>query len=628
MNVNTALLRCARAGIVPLLLLNLTLVACGGGGSDDSGAAATPTTPPVTTATSVTFTGTSVSVAGSNLTSGFALEDESIGFTVVNRPSAGVWTRTTINNVAVGAASVQWPAVGQGKLRLVFYAASSLAAGTYAGMVKIEVCLDADCEQQVGGSPTNIAVTYVVTGNALPTTQLYWTESFITGADLTTSETRSPQMTLRISTSNLPPGGLYLRHAPSATGLITGVVFSQPGFSPQVGVAVGQYDITLKAPAALGSGMFTDTMLFEACFDSACASVVPGSRYPLNISVVIPATEGLEFTRRSLTTSNGATEVIWSPADQSLYLNASAGGPSPQLARVNPLTMAIGASVALPGENLQHMAVSSDASYLYVGSRTMPVVHRLQLPSLTENLSIPLGNFNSFNPYLVNDFAMIPGQPQSFIVAIKWNYYHGGIKVYDNATARPALIGEDPNQAFEYARWLVPGATAGTFISMRYGPSHPMVNTFEQLSLDATGISTAVSTPYTDIDGVRIWPKPQRAGTKLYTFNGKILDAATGALLGTVPNATGAYAVLPDEARGRIFVWNQVNQRDMILSYDMTTLQLLALAPVYGGPTSLMAPPTRSMTLWGTDGIALTDGTNLIVLSGAFFTNYRGLPTL
>lgn len=625
----------AGAGLYPLFLLNLILVACGGGGGEGSTTAAPPATPPVsppvTPTTSVTFSGSSVSVSGNNLASNATIEDESIGFTVANRPAAGIWTRLTVNNVGVGNATVQWPAVGQGKLHLVFFAPSSLGAGTYTGTVKVEVCLDAACNQQVSGSPVDIATTYVVTGNALPATQLYWVESLITGANLTTSETRSPQLTLRVSTSNLPPAGLYLRRTPSATGLITGAVFSQPSFSPQVGHALAQFDISLKPPAALGSGFFTDTITFEACFDSACANVVPGSQHPLNISVVIPATEGVEFARRSLTTPNGATEVTWSPADQSLYLNASAfasGGVSPQLLRVNPATMAISASVTVPGENLLHMAVSSDASYMYVGSNTMPVVRRLQLPSLTQDLSIPLGNFTSSSPYLVNDFATIPGQPQSIVVALRWNSNHGGIKVYDNSSVRPSSVAVNPSQVFESARWLVPATTVGNFISLSYGPSIPVVNTFDQLTVDAAGIGTSASSPFAGIDGIRMWPKPGRAGSKLYMSDGKILDATTGAMLGTVPNTTGAYVVLPDEAHNRVFVWNKINQRDMILSYDMATLQLLALAPVYGGSEPTLAPPNRTMTLWGADGIALTDGTNLIVMSGAFFLTYRGAPTM
>lgn len=66
---------------------------------------------------------------------------------------------------------------------------------------------------------------------------------------------------------------------------------------------------------------------------------------------------------------------------------------------------------------------------------------------------------------------------------------------------------------------------------------------------------------------------------------------------------------------------------DLILSYDISTLKLLAFAEVYGVPVFPVGAE-RTMTLWGTEGVALTDGSQLVVLSGAFFSTYRGEPTL
>jgi hypothetical protein len=149
------------------------------------------------------------------------------------------------------------------------------------------------------------------------------------------------------------------------------------------------------------------------------------------------------------------------------------------------------------------------------------------------------------------------------------------------------------------------------------------VNEFERLAVDATGIRVDSSTPVAS--GIIVGVKPIRAGSKLYTFDGRILDADTGALLNTLPY-TDAYAVLPDEARQRIFVWARWPCRDLLVSYDMQTLQPLGYAPVYPG-SSFPAGSGRSMVLWGTEGVALIDGNQLIVLSGPFFSTYRGEPT-
>src|SRR5262249_30184963 len=103
--------------------------------------------------------------------------------------------------------------------------------------------------------------------------------------------------------------------------------------------------------------------------------------------------------------------------------------------------------------------------------------------------------------------------------------------------------------------------------------------------------------------------------------------AATGALLGslTVPGNWNPYVLLPDEAHHRIFVWTQLRSRDVLLSYDLDTLQLLGVARVYDD-TALQPGFVKSMALWGSEGIALTDGVQLSVMSGSLFWTYRGGP--
>jgi hypothetical protein len=526
----------------------------------------------------------------------------------------------------VSTADIVWANSTSGNLRLLIRAPSTLGAGTYNGTVSVDICMDSTCAQHATGSPKTFAVAYVVSGSALPRTRISWSGQPTDNSDLTTADTHAPTFTLQISTMDIPDEGLYLRHTTSKTGLITAAVFSQPTFSPQVGVAFGQYEMTLRPPSVLGSGIFKDSMTFEACFDQACTNVVPDSSHTVDFDILITVAPGVDFVRKSVTPSTGATAVVWSAADQSLYVAASANasngpivGVDPRVLRIDPLTMSTSASVTLPGENLQNMAVTPDGSYLYVGSKTKPAVHRLQLPALTEDLSVPLGNFSPSTPYLANDLATIPGQPQSFVVAVGHNSSHGGVYAYDNATARPASLQPVGAQAFEFARWLVPAAAPGTFISQNYGPSQPQVNNIEQLAVGHTGISVTTSTP--TASGLIVGTKPHRAGNKLYTFDGKILDVATGALLGTLslPESTTPYALVPDEAHNRIFVWMSVRQKDFIISYDMTTLQLLGYAPVSPAPGNF----DGSMTLWGSEGVALTDGQQLIVMSGSFFSTYQ-----
>jgi hypothetical protein len=571
----------------------------------------------VAVSTAVTFTASQVAVSGSNQTTHASIDNESIGFTIT-RPTATMWARTTVEGagtVVTNAAAVYVPSLStiDGKLRLTLPPPSTLDAGTYTDNVKVEFCLDAQCLDQAIGSPANIAVTYTVTGSPHPNITVQWSQGPLSGAELVTSETRQPILTLTLVMSEQIRNGVYVLRSPSATGLITNVVETSRAGGSQSNATTGRYDVYLKSPSTLGSGTFTDTIQFEACFDAACTAPVPNSKYDLSVSVTIAATEGVEFTRRTVPIS-GAMDVAWSAASQLLYVSSSAGALH-RLTQVNPLSLAVTQGPALGAEFLHHLAITSDGSYLYAGSKTRPYVHRLLLPAMTMDISVPLGEFSG-SPYLVNDLATLPGQPQSFVAAVAWNGNHGGVYVYDNSTLRPVSVAVNPAQALEVGRWLVPTATAGVFISQSFGPSVPKVNNIDQLKVDANGITTIASTPSAY---PLVIQKPQLAGARLFSVNGQVLDARNGALLATLSGG-GGQALLVDETRGRLFVWTQLNQKDVILAYDLATLTLLGNVPVYAGSV-MSGSPTKAMTRWGSNGLALVDGGQLILLSGPFFSN-------
>lgn len=570
--------------------------------------------------TAVAFSPASLTIQGNNIAWHAPIEDQSIGFTIAH-PTSRLWERTTVsgNGAVLTNASVDWtawPSRTQGVLDLTLRPPSTLGAGTYTDSIKVEICLNAQCSRQASGSPAIIPVTYQVTGSAIPTITVQWSKGFLTGAELITSETRSPMLTLTLIPSQAVHDGVYARHTSSTTGLITSVVETQVARGSQSNTTHGKYDIFLKPPATLGSGTFTDTMEFEACFDVACTVPVPNSKYSLAVQVVITAAEGTDFTRRIVPSTSGATDVAWSQANQLLYVSSSLGAAH-RIIQVDPVTMAVTPGPLLGAENLNHLAVTPDGSYLYAGSRNRPFVHRLPLPALSVDLSVSLGNFNASTPYLVSDLATLPGQPQSFVVAVGRSGSHGGVFVYDDSTVRPVSVGQNPAQTFESARWLVPAA-AGTFLSQSFGPSLPKVNTMDLLTVDANGISTTSSSP---TGHEFFYSEPQRVGTKMFTLDGKILDAGTGSIVGTLPGSGSAYASQADEAHGLLFVWTEQNQREVILIYDTTTLQQLANVPVYANAGSQGLPSRRSIALWGSNGLALTDGNQLILLSGPIFTN-------
>jgi hypothetical protein len=109
----------------------------------------------------------------------------------------------------------------------------------------------------------------------------------------------------------------------------------------------------------------------------------------------------------------------------------------------------------------------------------------------------------------------------------------------------------------------------------------------------------------------------------MFTNTGGILDSSSGAMLGQVPGVGSglAYAVVADAAHGRLYVWTALDQREVIFVHDLATMTRLSIVPVYPNSGSPGGYLNKSMVLWGNDGLALTDGNRVIVLSGTVFTD-------
>jgi hypothetical protein len=243
------------------------------------------------------------------------------------------------------------------------------------------------------------------------------------------------------------------------------------------------------------------------------------------------------------------------------------------------------------------------------------MVYRFTLPTMTRDLALSLESSPPQNPIIVNDFAMLTGRPESFAVTLEHKNRTHAIRVYDNAVMRPSTVAA--SLADEWPRWLVPTTVPGTFVSHRYAFSALAANTLDRFAIDAAGIHPLSSAP-TNAQTL-LAPKPSRVANRLYSSFGRIYDIDSGAQVGTfgLADNTSGVAVAIDESNGRIFVW----RADFLMVYDLSTLQMLAIAQI---GVSAGGNPEPAMVLWGNGGVAMTDGEQLVVLSGSLFTTYRG----
>ena len=548
--------------------------------------------------------------------------DSPVIFDVEKGKSTTVWSRVSASGAAVASGSLNWATERGGPVNVFLRPSRSLGAGTYNGTLRVEICADAQCVTQIAGSPVNIAVTYVVTGTPGPQTQVSWAGQLNDG-HLRTTQTSSPQFKLRVSALYPPYPSLFLRQT-SRTGddIFASVVFGDADGSVNQATLFGEFTITLKPPATLGSGEFFGRIDFEACYDQACTRVVPGSAYAMHVSFLVLATEGVEYVRRELALPQGSTEVIWSSANHSLYVLSnqepavgSSIAPDQRLSAVDPITLQIGPSVTIPGgETLRHLTVTPDGTRLYAANRSKPFVHRFTPPGLVNDLTVSLDT-DSANPLLVQDFAMLPGQPDSFVVSLTRNVGGAaGFRVYDNALPRAESM--TASSPVYYPQWLVPAAVPGAFLTRTLRPTSPATDTLDQLLVDGNGIHAGSSTPLAD--GMFSLERPQRSGNRLFSGTGRVFDVTTGAQIGTFGRDTSTLtSIVVDEAHGRLFQLRS----GFLFSYDLATLEPLAVAKVDIGSA-------QGLALWGTEGLVAGSYDKLVLLSGPFFSTYRGQPTM
>jgi hypothetical protein len=641
-------LHCVRT--IAALSLMLALVACGGGSADSgtptppnnppatppatppaSPPANPPATPPVTppvTPPSTTFSASFASfavAASADTSSNAALEDRSVTFTVTNSPTSGLWYRANVTGIAVRDVELSFTSGNAGQVRLLLFRPGQLGAGTHVSTVPIEFCSTANCSTVIAG-PYNIVVTYTVSGSALPTTRI----SMGAGPRVTTThsvtQTTSLEKSYGMSIENLPPAGIWIRRVSPADGIILGSTIRDVTFEANGASAVAFLAFTVAPPASLGSGVKAGYAKVRACFDSACIHPVPDAEVDLYADLIIHAEEGTQFTRRIVKPANGATDVAWAGASGFLYVASSIGlNNEPKVLQVDPATGNIVQSLLIAGQNLGRLAVSDDGSKLFVStvqpSATMAdsKVRRLSLPSLVEEAAVTLDPSTAFGSVPVHELVAMPGDNATFTASL--GDLNGDLGIYAYDSTRKVNGVPRVSTGFQRGRYLTPGASPGIYYSLRHGALPPYSGAVERLSLDSTGVQVVGSFPFSgDIRSVHF------GAGKLFFLDGQVRDANTGVVLPhlEVPANFTLDEMIVDQARSRLYA---ISNNEYVLSFDINTHKLLALAPT-GVSTQRATFKHHIMRLWGSEGLAVVDGTNLVVLSGSFFTTYDGAPTM
>lgn len=608
----------------------MLLAACGGGG--DSGApsggqgSGTPAPTPAPPATSVTFSGNSLSITG-DFDGGYS-DDTSITFSIANRPAGGVWYRVTHTGSAVRTADLSFTTPASGQVRIGTWAPQQVGAGSYNSTVRIEICADSSCSSPVSGSPWSLSVSYTVSGNSGPAPAVHWQSPVYEPVVQPATFEGTPTVPLDFFVYYAPVSGLWIARVAPDTGIIRDVTLAEVEWL-NMGLNVrGSFNVGLTPPAAVGSGIWRDRLRVVACFDPHCARIVPGSSYDFEVQLLVHAAEGVHYSVRTWNPANGATDVVWSRANSSLYVASSRSETlEAQVLEIKPDNAGPVSGWTHPGERITRIAVSDDGSSLFVNTHDpypanpTSVLRRLSLPTLVEQGSQPLlqrGLY--FTPDRVSDMIVPHGQTTSVLAAL-YSVEDNGIHVLDGTHVSTGIDAVPGYPALP--RLLERGESSNVYYSLRGdGTTDSRHGRLDRFRVVGGAVELLDSFP---LDGPL--REVRYGGGRLFLRDGRILDASTALEVGRleIPEGWALRVILADTEHSRVF---GLAHNYYVLSFDMQTGKLLALAPLQLGRTLLSDEANARMVLHGERGLAIVDGTSLAVFEGTFVSSYDGSPTI
>lgn len=316
--------------------------------------------------------------------------------------------------------------------------------------------------------------------------------------------------------------------------------------------------------------------------------------------------------------SVATNDIIYNRKDKMIYASrpSSVGSEGNSITRINPLTGEIIGAVYV-GSEPSKLALSDDSQSLYVTLDGAYAIRRYDTVTQKPGIQFSVGRGQSVNaidaPYLASDIAVAPGNPDLLAVA---RYRPGisppgaGVAIFKNGVQLP-LTGPGHSAG---ANFLAFSSSPTTLYGGGYDEGLRTMAVNDNGVIDNTGNGTSFA-----VRGLKF------ENSLVFTSTGQIINPATKALLGTIPNiSTGAF--VPDTATGRVLYAVKENYTDVVIkAFDINTFAQIGslTVPNVGYDTF----PT-SLIRYGTNGLAMrTSNNQLYFIQTALLPTENPLPT-
>ena len=269
------------------------------------------------------------------------------------------------------------------------------------------------------------------------------------------------------------------------------------------------------------------------------------------------------------------------------------GAPAESVVAVDAATGTLLSSISV-GSKPTLMAISDDASYLYVYASGSSLIRRIALSSFTPDVQINLPGQGYLSWMQVQ-----PGAPRTLAVAQQstGSIGTGGLTVYDDATARTTTAAGAPSRFVFTDAQTIAGYTYLPNINS-YGIQAWKVGSSGIAGSPAT-IANTTGPPVAYGDG---W---------ILCGDGHVIDP-TGARATQQLDLSGVGAFVPGQNRLLMLSYGSGGANPVLGAYEDTAMDALGRLQTNQPYNSYPVAPVR-MLVWGSDGVAFVANNQLFI---------------
>lgn len=301
-------------------------------------------------------------------------------------------------------------------------------------------------------------------------------------------------------------------------------------------------------------------------------------------------------------------DLVWDPARNTLYISQP-GTSTKQpdtVEAIDPVSLAVLWTYS-PGSGSEpdHLALSADEKYLYVGLDGNGTVERLALGNQTAapDLAISLGSDANLGAYYAMDIEVDPLQSTTIAVArgippsVSIVQAVGGVAIYDNATQRPNVI-TPTTQAGDVLLDTIQWSLDGTQIYAANNENYE--GDFYQLAVSANGVSLVSDHPnFFPVPNLRVHLDPT---TKLlYGDDGLVVDPVAATQKG---NFVSSGIMVTDGSIGDAYFVGQSAADVQTVAYEVESFNLNNFSPVAQLHLYQVEGVPQHIVRWGANGLA------------------------